>query len=299
MFIITQNVRSLVEKITLELEPWYESRMHAQRVAWWLLEKLTQKTMSQLVTTDTISLTHKDHALLTSWITAHTKEYYPLQYILGTVPFGNLSLCVEPPTLIPRPETEEWCINLLKNMLLHLPKETPLHILDLCTGSGCIALLCAQSFPAATVWALDIADTALQLAKKNAERNNITNVRFLKSDLFNQLNKDILFDIIISNPPYIASSVWHELSQTITRWEDRGALVADNNGLALIIHIVNHATKYLKKDSLLKKYGLPRLALEIGYDQKKYVEELFIHAGFNGVKTISDSYDRDRLVIGL
>ena len=299
MLFFTISVRVFIEQITQELEPWYESRSHAQRVSWWLLEKLTGKTMTQLIVDTTITLTNKQHKELKNWIHAHTQEYYPLHYVLGTVPFGPLDLLVEPPTLIPRPETEEWCAHLLNTMLTHIAATTPLRILDLCTGSGCIALWFAKTFPHATVWGVDIADSALSLAKKNAARNNLFNVHFLKSDLFCLLNQDSPFDLIISNPPYVSATAWHELSETITRWEDRGALVADNNGLALIIQIVAQAPHYLKKHSELTKQGLPRLVVEIGFDQKVATENLFVLAGFDKVRTLTDSNNRDRVVIGL
>jgi len=293
---MTTPIKTVLNEITLVLEPHYESTHHAQRVAWWFLEGITKKNRAQLITQTTLSLSESQQKQLAHWIHAHTKESYPLQYLLGSVPFGSLEILVEPPILIPRPETEEWCLNLIQSLipLTH----APLRILDMCTGSGCIALSLAQAFPCSTVYGVDISDTALTLAEKNATHNNIQNVRFFKSNLFETLNQSAPFDLIVSNPPYINPDVWHELSPIVSLWEDRSALVAGNHGLELIQSITRTAPYYLTKQSLLTIHGFPRLVMEIGYDQGLVTQELFIDAGFGTVRVLTDSAERDRVVLG-
>jgi len=288
--------KTILYEITVLLEPMYESSRHAQTVAWWFLEGITKKTRTQLITETSLSLTDIQLQQLQQWVHAHTVEQYPIQYLLGSVPFGPLEVLVEPPTLIPRPETEEWCFNLI-NALTPLA-HTPLRILDMCTGSGCIALLLAKTFPHSTIYGADISDTALALAEKNATHNNIPNVRFFKSNLFEALNQDAPFDLIVSNPPYINPDVWHELSPMVSRWEDRGALVAANQGLEIIQSLVRKAPFYLTKHSPLTVHGIPRLMIEIGYDQGPIVQELFIDAGFGTVRVLTDNAQRDRVVSG-
>ncbi len=293
---ITKLTKTVLYEIILLLEPLYENNRHAQMVAWWFLEGVTKKNRTQLITENSLSLTSQQLQQLHAWIHAHTVEQYPLQYLLGSVDFGPLEILVEAPTLIPRPETEEWCFNLISSLtpLAH----TPLRILDMCTGSGCIALWLAKALPNSTVYGVDISDTALTLAEKNAAHNHIKNVRFFKSDLFEGLNQDVPFDLIVSNPPYINPDVWHELSPMVSRWEDRGALVAANHGLAIIQSLVRTAPTYLTRHSPLTVLGIPRFMIEIGYDQGIVVQTMFIDAGFGTVKILTDSAERDRVVSG-
>ncbi len=293
---IKRPTKTVLYEVTLLLEPMYESTRHAQNVAWWFLEGVTKKNRTQLITETSLSLTDAQLQQLETWIHAHTVEQYPLQYLLGSVSFGPLEILVEAPTLIPRPETEEWCFNLLSSIapLSH----APLRILDMCTGSGCIALWLAKALPNSTVYGVDISDAALALAEKNAAHNKIENVRFFKSNLFEVLNHDTPFDLIVSNPPYINPDVWHELSPMVSRWEDRGALVAANHGLEIIQSLVRTAPAFLTKQSPLTIHGFPRLMIEIGYDQGIAVQELFIDAGFGTVRVLTDSAQRDRVVSG-
>ena len=293
---ITRPTKTVLYEITVLLEPMYESTRHAQNVAWWFLEGITKKSRTQLITESSLVLTDPQLQQLQKWIHAHTVEQYPLQYLLGSVDFGPLEILVEAPTLIPRPETEEWCDKLI-DIITPLSK-APLRILDMCTGSGCIALWLAKALPNALVYGVDISDTALALAEKNAAHNQIENVHFFKSNLFELLNHDAPFDLIVSNPPYINPDVWHELSPMVSRWEDRGALVAANHGLEIIQSIVRTAPRFLTKQSPLTVLGIPRLMIEIGYDQGLVVQELFIDAGFDTVRILPDSAERDRVVSG-
>jgi release factor glutamine methyltransferase len=293
---ITRPLKTVLYEIALLLEPMYESSQHAHLVAWWLLEGVTKKNRTQLILQTSLLLTDEQLKKLQSWIHAHTVEQYPLQYLLGAVDFGPLEILVAAPTLIPRPETEEWCFNLIKSLspLAH----APLRILDMCTGSGCIALWLAQALPHSTIYGVDISDAALTLAEKNATHNKISNVRFFKSNLFEVLNHEVPFDLIVSNPPYINPNVWHELSPMVSRWEDRGALVAANQGLEIIQSLVRTAPRFLTTQSPLTILGIPRLMIEIGYDQGPAVQELFIDAGFGTVRVLTDSAERDRVVLG-
>ncbi len=293
---LTRPVRTLIHDIAAQLEPVYESAVHAQTVAWWLLEGITKKNKTRLIVDIFVTLSEEQQSQLAKWVSLHVKQQYPLQYLLGSVAFGSLDIIVKAPTLIPRPETEEWCASVINTLAdLH---EAPLRILDMCTGSGCIGLWFAKSFPNSKVIAVDIADTALTLAKRNAEHNAISNILFLRSDLFTLLDPEQPFDLILSNPPYVSPEAWHDLSPNVTQWEDRGALVAGNHGLDLIQAIATQAPAYLKKQSLLTQHGYPRLVMEIGYDQGPETQKLFMDAGFGTVKVVPDSAERDRVVCG-
>jgi release factor glutamine methyltransferase len=220
----------------------------------------------------------------------------PIAYLIGNVPFNDLDILVEPPTLIPRPETEEWVIDLIAK--LKTLKSHTLTILDMCSGSGCIALALAKAFPQSTVYALDLSDKAIALGKKNAAHNGIKNVTFMQSDLFNELNTQHLFDIIVSNPPYISFDEFQELDASVSTWEDKQALVAADNGTAIINDIIEDAADYLKTDSEIAHTKIPQLIIEIGYRQADIVQNLMNSAGWIAVKILKDLEGKDRVVTG-
>ena len=290
------NVYVVVKEVAKSLEPRYESAMHAHTAAWWLLERLTDQSKLDLMTQTIIEMSPKDVAQLNAWISQHLDEDYPLHYVLGSVPFGPLTISVKAPTLIPRPETEEWMAALLPGFAPI--KHESLKILDMGTGSGCIALWLAKELPNSTIYAVDVSDSALALAQKNAEQNNISNIVFIKSNLFDLVPQDIKFDCIFSNPPYIAPEDWNDLSPAIRKWEDRGALIAGNKGLEIITQLVAHAPYYLNQQSVLLKHDLASLIVEIGYNQGDDVKQLFTTAGFAKTRVINDFSGHNRLVIG-
>jgi release factor glutamine methyltransferase len=195
----------------------------------------------------------------------------PIAYILGEREFFGLNLEVTPATLIPRPDTE-----LLVELALE--RTGALRVLDMGTGSGAIALAIAHQRPDAEVWACDASVAALQVARGNAERHNITSVHFIESDWFSALDGQ-RFDIIVSNPPYIAAADPH-LGQGDVRFEPLSALASGADGLDDIRRIVAQAGAHLEKDGWL--------LLEHGYDQAAPVRALLRAAGFAGVFSASD-----------
>ena len=256
--------------------------------AWWLLEFVTDKTRTELQYSS-VELSHAQQAQLDEYIKQINVHHKPLAYILGWVPFLDLKLLVQPPTLIPRPETESWVDELIillrQGFRGHVKKSNheKLTILDIGTGSGCIALSLAQSFPQSQVYALDI-------AQKNAELNQISNITFLQSDLFSNLPADIKFDLIVSNPPYIDSAV--QLDQSVAGWEDHGALFAPNHGLQIIEQIIQQAKKHLKENNGLDY----QLVMEIDVSQGDIVKKLLHDYNFKNIEIIKDQFDRDRTV---
>ena len=181
---------------------------------------------------------------------------------------------VSPATLIPRPDTE-----LLVDLALqHIPRQGMCHVLDLGTGSGAIALSIAHARPNAEVVAVDISNAALEMAQLNAQRLNIDNVRLLHSDWFSALH-DERFDIIVSNPPYIAATDVH-LSQGDVRFEPSGALVSGIDGLDDIRRITVQAKTYLNANGWLM--------LEHGHDQAAQARALLGLAGFTGIFSARD-----------
>lgn len=291
-----QKLYNLIHTIADGLSPLYENQEEREQVSWWLLEKLLQLNKVQLIARKEIELNSVQEQQLAQWVHEHVVEYKPLQYILGTVPFCNLSLLVEAPILIARPETEEWCMSLIEQLMPLQSKQFT--ILDLCTGSGCIALALAQAFPQSSVIGIDISPQACALAQKNAQFNNIHNVVFMQSDLYEQIPVDMKFDVIVTNPPYIAEKFWPTLSESVRQWEDKNALIAQSDGLALISKIIQKAPHYLNKKTILSA-RMPRLIIEIDDSQGTIVQELCIKFGFKNSSILKDLAGKERVVTGI
>ncbi len=292
---MSQNALTCIKKIEDQIAGVY-NRLLAHQYAWWLVQAVTKKNKSQLISQEELILSTEQQQKLDEWLHQLITDKKPLQYILGTVPFGQLEIIVEPPVLIPRPETEEWILWLLEK--LEPVKNERLHILDIGTGSGAIGLSLAHALPNATIIATDIAIEALQLSAKNADKNNITNFHLIESDLFANITKQEAFDLIISNPPYIALDEWQELDQSVKKWEDKRALLANDQGLAIIDAIIKQAPDFLKPNQLLKKHGINQLYLEIGYQQKENVIALMKAAGYTTIQAFVDMNKKDRVVSG-
>ncbi len=208
----------------------------------------------------------------------------PLAYLLGRRGFWTLDLQVSPATLIPRPETER----LLELALERLPEDRPLRIADLGTGSGAIALALASERPLAQVVATDVSEEALAIALTNAEANRLANVAFRRGSWLAPLAAE-RFDLIASNPPYIADGDPH-LSQGDLRFEPPTALSSGADGLDAIREIVASAPAHLRPGGWL--------LLEHGWDQGGAIRALLLAAGFADVATETDLEQRDRVTLG-
>lgn len=291
------DVSYYITKIREKLLLAYNDPTLCQQYAWWLLQAISEKTKTELIAQSTVMLSSAQKNILEKWIILLVNEKMPIQYILGSVPFNDIDILVQPPTLIPRPETEEWCWYIIEHLTLLNDKK--INILDLATGSGCIALALAHHLPQATIVATDIAPIALELAEKNKEHNNIiSNVTFINSDLFNALPCGVRFDIIVSNPPYIAPSEWNNLDQTVTQWEDYNALIAPDEGLEIIKKIIEQAPQFIQQNKEMKDKSIPQIVIEIGYQQGQQVKQLMMNAGYNDILIHKDLEKKDRIVMG-
>ncbi len=286
---------ALHKKVKNKLNNHYKNELLADQYAWWTLEEILEKTKTTLLVEKEIFISDEQKKQIESWIHKLTKENMPIQYLIGYVEFLDLKLFVKSPTLICRPETEELC----DFLIAHLKKlaNKNITILDIGTGSGCIALSLAKHIPTATIWAVDISKQALELAKKNAAENNIKNVTFLESNIFKRLPADIKFDIIISNPPYITEHAWQNLEKTVKNWEDKGALAAEKDGLAIIEKIILKAPSYLKSNQELLDNKIPNLLLEIGHQQSNAVVNLCKNSGFNNILIKKDMEQKERFIL--
>lgn len=207
----------------------------------------------------------------------------PVAYILGQQGFWKLDLEVAPHTLIPRPDTE-----LLVEAALELLPATPASVLDLGTGSGAIALALASECPAWKVTAVDRVLEAVALAERNRQRLHLNNATVLSSHWFSALQGQ-RFQLIISNPPYIASADPH-LAEGDVRFEPASALVAGIDGLDDLRLIVAQAPDYLEAGGWLM--------LEHGYDQAEAVRDLLLTRGFEDVHSRTDLGGHQRISLG-
>jgi release factor glutamine methyltransferase len=191
----------------------------------------------------------------------------PLQYIVGYVEFYALTIKVGQGVLIPRPETEQLVDKVIKAGAWDLGSghKYNINVLDLCTGSGCMALAIAKNIPDAEVYATDISLAALDYANENAQINGIDNVIFLSGDLFDPV-RGKKFHLIVSNPPYIKSADISGLQGEIRDWEPVEALDAGEDGLEYYRRIISDLGKYLLRDG--------QCFLEIGFDQRDKVASL-------------------------
>lgn len=209
-------------------------------------------------------------------------EGYPIQYITENQEFMGLDFFVNENVLIPQPDTEilvEEVIEIARN--IEKPK-----ILDLCTGSGAIAVSLKKYIEQAELIASDISLKALEVAKINA-KNNDTEIEFIESDLFEKIDEK--FDIIVSNPPYIKTKIIKKLSLEVQK-EPHIALDGGQDGLDFYRKIIDNAYKYLQENGYL--------ALEIGYDQKEEVIELIENSNqYKDVYSKKDLAGNDRIIV--
>ncbi len=290
------HINQLIQSVAQKLSCKYHNEQLCTQYAWWVLEAITRQKKATLLLKKTIQLALEQQNTLSYWIKKQVEDNIPLQYLIGSVPFAACEILVEPPTLIPRQETEEWCVNFIEK--LKKLGNTPLRILDLCTGSGCIALSLAKALPNIEIYASDISDTALALAKKNAKHNNINSVSFLSSDLLQDIPASMQFDIIVSNPPYISSQEWQQVDASVKEWEDPSALLAPDNGLGMVKQVIKEVKTYLRPHKALQQLGIPQFIIEIGYQQGAQVKELVKKEGFCNVTVQKDMQGNDRIVVG-
>jgi release factor glutamine methyltransferase len=209
----------------------------------------------------------------------------PIAYLLGEREFYGLTFTVSPATLIPRPDTEL----LVELALQHIPQQGTCRVLDLGTGCGAIALSIAHFRRNAGVVAVDASATALEVAQFNMQRLALGNVRLLHSDWFGAL-KEERFDIIVSNPPYIATDDTH-LTKGDIRFEPCTALTSGADGLVDIRFITSQAKRHLSANGWL--------LFEHGYDQAAQVRALLQQAGFTGVFSTCDLAGIERVSGGI
>lgn len=223
-------------------------------------------------------------------LVARGKDRKPLQYLLGEWEFYGYPFKVDERVLIPRSDTEilvEQCKYLIMDM--EKPK-----VCDIGTGSGAIAISLGKEVSNAQVLGLDISEKALEVAKENRDLNKASNVKFLKSDVFDILKenkyKSARFDLIVSNPPYIPVEEYNTLMPEVLKYEPKNALTDNNDGYLFYERISKEAGNYLVENGYL--------AFEVGYNQAQKVSEIMRENSFEIISIVKDYGDIERVVIG-
>ncbi|MDN3677937.1 peptide chain release factor N(5)-glutamine methyltransferase [Flavobacterium paronense] len=220
-------------------------------------------------------------------VVSDLKKQKPIQYILGETEFFGSLFLVNENTLIPRPETEELVEFIISNnQITALPKN--LKILDIGTGSGCIAISLAKNLSTAEVTAIDISENALDIAKRNAELNGVK-VNFVVKNILETADFKQLFDIIVSNPPYVRNLEKAEIKPNVLEYEPHLALfVADEDALLFYRKIAELAKKNLNSNG--------KLYFEINQYLGKETVQLLVDLGFKNVELKKDIYGNDRII---
>ena len=222
---------------------------------------------------------------------AKLKQETPIQYIIGETEFYGLPYYVDKNVLIPRPETEElveWIVQEVKSKKLKVKSTKPLTILDIGTGSGCIAIALAKNIPFAKVWALDVSIKALKIAKKNAKLNKV-DIQFLNKDILTLKKLYPRFDIIVSNPPYVRELEKSKMQKNVLSYEPHLALfVKNNNPLLFYDKIADFAQENLNLNG--------ELYFEINQGLGKETTELLKNKGFQNIELQKDIFGNDRMV---
>lgn len=182
------------------------------------------------------------------WAAEDLKRFRPIQHIVGSCEFCGCRIEVDETTLIPRPETEEMVTRIID----HFSDKAPRRIVDLCTGSGCIAIALAKQWPEAEVWGVDVSEPALQKARKNAAGNHVK-VQFLQADILKEAawreKLPYPVDLIVSNPPYVMEQEKRVMQRNVLDWEPAEALfVPDNDALVFYHAIADTAAACLSKE---------------------------------------------------
>ena len=217
-------------------------------------------------------------------------EHEPIAYLVGKKEFYSLEFQVDQSVLIPRPETETL-VEVVFDHLSAAGNQSP-HVLDIGTGSGCIAIALLKQLPEATAVATDNSADALAVAQRNAEQHDVAGrITLLETNTVDDVPREPQFDAVLSNPPYVTETDYRELAPAVRDFEPRSALTDGDDGLSFYRAIAQHAGDMIKDNGIV--------AVEIGYDQREAVGELFNeHGSWKQIGTWKDRVEgHDRVIM--
>ncbi len=280
---------TVLESIKLSTEYLGKKGIESPRInAEMLLAKILNCKRLDLYLQFERPLAEEEIKLYREFLTRRSK-FEPVQYILGSVEFYGIEFEVNKSVLIPRPETEI----LVEEIINSFNKEDVLKILDIGTGSGNIAVSLAVNLPASKIVAIDSSTDALYMARKNSDLNNTENqIEFIEWDINSQdLFPENVFDIVVSNPPYVSETDFINLQPELKVYEPKIALTDNGDGLSF------HKTICTKSKVLLKPGG--KIFLEAGMGQAEKIKEILLNNNYSTVKLKKDYLNIDRVVSGV
>jgi release factor glutamine methyltransferase len=281
---MNHSSRQLLQHITTELQAIYD-KDESRNIAFLLLAHLFGLTRSAILTDKHIDIA--DTSILQTAV-ERLKQYEPIQYVTGVTEFMGRLFKVNSHVLIPRPETEE-----LVSVIINENKQTvPSSILDIGTGSGCIAISLAAAWQQSEVTALDVSEGALQVARSNAG-NYVQNVKFMQASILDTSWQEKLnpmqLDIVVSNPPYVTYAEEPLMRRNVTGFEPHIALfVEDTDPLLFYRYIARFCTRHLKKGGLCY--------LEINEQYGEQVKNVFLENSFSDALVLQDIFGKHRFV---
>ena len=262
----------------------------ARSLAWWIMEELTGKSRTELQfgckdTAFSSIMQEKSQEIISRLL-----HFEPIQYIFGHTLWCGLDLLVTPATLIPRPETAELVERInLKSEIINLKSQ--IHVLDVGTGSGCIAIALKKAHPSWSVTGIDISPEAIAIARENARRNNVE-VNFQVVDIFDFNEKNPKSDIVVSNPPYICESEKSSMRPNVLNFEPSSALfVPDSDPLLFYRRIAELFSLPLKGKG--RERGL---FFEINEAYGEELKQLLERLGYTDIQIHKDIYGKDRII---
>lgn len=277
-------MQSVLQHIKSELQGLYPET-EIKSFSYLIIERLTGFSRTEILINKNTLFSDEQRNVIESFI-GKLKKFVPIQYILGETEFYGLRFSVNESVLIPRPETEE----LVDWIRSENNRDKNLQILDIGTGSGCIAISLKHECPKATVDAFDISETALETATSNANRNSLE-VNFSKVDILNAPDFDKKWDIIVSNPPYVLENEKSQMHSNVLEYEPHLALfVPDNDPLLFYRKIALFAQKHLTDNG--------KLYFEINREYGKETVEMLSELGFQDIELRKDISGNDRMVRG-
>lgn len=253
-----------------------------------IIQKFTGLSKKDFILNPNVEVSSTNINVIEDSINLRISNKKPVQYILNEAVFMGENFYVDENVLIPRDETELLVNETIK--IINNYNKT-LSMVDIGTGSGCIACMLAK-LTGQNIFAVDISTQALTVAKKNAKSLNIEDkATFIQSDLFDNIDKNLKFDVIVSNPPYIPISERETLQSEVTLHEPHLALFADDvNGIEIYKKIIEQSKQYLNKNGYI--------LFELGINQSEIVSDVFIKNGFKIIDCIKDFGGIDRVLIG-
>ena len=299
-------MNEIIIYIRKSLEPLYPPEEICSLTGW-ILEKVCNLSRHQQILRKDIQLSHSENNSIQT-IIERLRNLEPIQYVFGETEFYGLTFEVGPPVLIPRPETEELVHRILHEFkgikssedLKKSPVST-INMLDIGTGSGCIAITLAKHLSDSAMYALDISDDALQIAKRNAQRNNVS-VQFFHADIltyppleeaegghyFHSLPQ---FNLIVSNPPYVKNSEKSAMKPNVLDYEPHSALfVPDDDPILFYRHIAEFALDKLTANGILY--------FEINPSCSEMIGAMLSQKGFSDIDIYKDLSEKERFIKG-